>query len=608
MSPRSNPETDSRSLPQSDNLDTDLDQEFGSSQFPTGESLETTVDTNEEYNREESFDQHQHPAQVEEGEDYGEYDYEEQGQEQYVDSGAVFKNQQLEDQYQRQADVRQQLTQYARGTAGELLAEPRGDAHRTCPAVYDAANGKGFIEEGKDSRPSKNYSGQSQEYRGRRNHPSAYAKGNPREYPVEHEDNNSGVGADYIRPVFPSKEVEDSLGFEIRAPKKGKGLIYESDLDHPHYHQYEDEVCLKCDNEGRTGSDIVPPLASQTPGCDFSNVSDMTHPGYPAVSVQDFTQPGYVDTSYSDRADLSHSAPRRGSASPRYYPPGARKLPASPGRYQGTDRQPPHPRFRYSGPEFSVDRTPVQRRHQDTHSPNTLRHRPVSDLSPRHMFHDRSPRHTSDQGSLPRRTLPEIPRQAHPETLPRVSRGHSKDSVDNTRQNTSKRNFHQRTPEISHSLVERKEDLNQPSGSNIDAGDRQTVEKRSPKKSPLRRDDIKSSNSSNKPQRHEGRSPKPHRGTTHNSSRQSKTVSMTDPHPVSPKHKPGHSRTKSEGGPRGGTKPKSSRHRVRRQSPVEERLSVHESDSMSDAFDDDGLFQIDENFAKFLDDKTSCQK
>lgn len=45
-----------------------------------------------------------------------------------------------------------------------------------------------------------------------------------------------------------------------------------------------------------------------------------------------------------------------------------------------------------------------------------------------------------------------------------------------------------------------------------------------------------------------------------------------------------------------------------RQSPVEERLSVHEDESMSDAFDDEGLFQIDENFAKFLDDKTSCQK
>jgi hypothetical protein len=56
------------------------------------------------------------------------------------------------------------------------------------------------------------------------------------------------------------------------------------------------------------------------------------------------------------------------------------------------------------------------------------------------------------------------------------------------------------------------------------------------------------------------------------------------------------SRTKSESGTRGGAKTKPSRHRVRRQSPVEERLSVHESDSMSDAFDDDGLFQIDENF------------
>ena len=63
-------------------------------------------------------------------------------------------------------------------------------------------------------------------------------------------------------------------------------------------------------------------------------------------------------------------------------------------------------------------------------------------------------------------------------------------------------------------------------------------------------------------------------------------------------------RTRSEGGQR----TRSGRSRMRRQSPVEERLSVHEDDSMSDAFDDDGLFQIDENFAKFLDDKTSCQK
>ena len=84
--------------------------------------------------------------------------------------------------------------------------------------------------------------------------------------------------------------------------------------------------------------------------------------------------------------------------------------------------------------------------------------------------------------------------------------------------------------------------------------------------------------------------------------------------------KSGHSRTKSDVTPvmPGGAGPsvlknsssrtRSHRSRVRRQSPVEERLSVHESDSMSDAFDDEGLFQIDENFAKFLDDKTSCQK
>ena len=58
----------------------------------------------------------------------------------------------------------------------------------------------------------------------------------------------------------------------------------------------------------------------------------------------------------------------------------------------------------------------------------------------------------------------------------------------------------------------------------------------------------------------------------------------------------------------GGRRSRTGKSRMLRQSPVEERLSVHEDDSMSDAFDDDGLFQIDENFAKFLDDKTSCQK
>ena len=99
------------------------------------------------------------------------------------------------------------------------------------------------------------------------------------------------------------------------------------------------------------------------------------------------------------------------------------------------------------------------------------------------------------------------------------------------------------------------------------------------------------------------------RGTPRRHNRHSKTVSLVQEGEAgSPRHrKSGHSRTRSEsGGVKEGHHGR--RHRVRRQSPVEERLSVHESDSMSDAFDDDGLFQIDENFAKFLDDKTSCQK
>ena len=101
------------------------------------------------------------------------------------------------------------------------------------------------------------------------------------------------------------------------------------------------------------------------------------------------------------------------------------------------------------------------------------------------------------------------------------------------------------------------------------------------------------------------------RGTPRRQNRHAKTVSLVQEGETgSPRHrKSGHSRTKSESGAAGVKHGHHGRrHRVRRQSPVEERLSVHESDSMSDAFDDDGLFQIDENFAKFLDDKTSCQK
>ena len=545
----------------------------------------------------------------------------------------------MEDQYQRQADVRNQLNQYARGTAGELLSESRGESFRTSSNVYarnDVANGKRHIEQAKDPRAPKNYNGQSHEYLGeRRRLQSAYPKGHRRDFPTECDDNQGETerGVDYIRPVFPSKEAEDhSLGIEIRAPKKGKGLIYESEIDHPHYHQYEDEICLKCDNDGlnqnppelsyRTESDKLPPIVSQTQihseGCDYSIVSEdhhrsrpgeQTHPGYPAVSVQDFTQPGFVDTSYAE-IDHSNIALQKGSVSPRYYPPGTRMRPISPGRYRGENivyRQHQHPRFSYTGPEYGSERMPVQRRHPDYVSPNPVR-RPVSELSPRHLYTDRSPRHTSDQGSLPRRMLPDIPRQHHPETLPRVSKGHAQDSDVNIRQHPSKRNFNQPPPESSHSRFDRAEELSQPT--HTDVSDRPQTERRSPKKSPVRRDDIKSSNLPSKTQKHDGGrgTGKPSRGTPRNPNRQTKTVSMTDPHTVSPKHKMGHSRTKSESGTRGGSKTKPSRHRVRRQSPVEERLSVHESDSMSDAFDDDGLFQIDENFAKFLDDKTSCQK
>ena len=316
--------------------------------------------------------------------------------------------------------------------------------------------------------------------------------------------------AQYTRPAPPRSSAwpgEPGPGRlhrpELSPGRPGRrGLIYSGDygeeavagsLDHPHSHQFEDEVCLRCDTAGlpRPGP----------PGCDPYTDCHV----YPTVSVS--------------------AAPRR--ALPAARPPG-RQLPASP-----RDRR-----------------------------------RPVSYVPPR-----------SDQGSLPRRRLPETPQPRHADTLPRAA----------------PRQAGHRRPHPAGPPAWCAQAGPDTAAQHCVPAECQRTTRRSPGKS------------SRPPGRGPGRPTPPHQPAGPRP-----TLPAAPPHPA---HRPGHTRSRSEAGqdgagrrPHAGKSGRSGKHRVRRQSPVEERLSVHESDSMSDAFDDDGLFQIDENFAKFLDDKTSCQK
>ena len=65
---------------------------------------------------------------------------------------------------------------------------------------------------------------------------------------------------DYVRPVFPSASGRRQVGGEaeehggqpmMESVERGAGAaMFSRSLDHPHYHQWEDEVCLKCDTMG----------------------------------------------------------------------------------------------------------------------------------------------------------------------------------------------------------------------------------------------------------------------------------------------------------------------------------------------------------------------
>ena len=209
-------------------------------------------------------------------------------------------------------------------------------------------------------------------------------------------------GQQYSRPVFPGRAETEA-----------------------HYHQYEDEVCLQCDNAellSRHRRNVV------SEGCDSQlvkteyrprlpqppHLSQVSYPGYPRVSVQDFARPprpGYYDDTipyYPPPRPFHHrfSQPRR------HLPP--------PPRFAGGPRhfRPPQHMVRLPGPGGALEDQVVTMRYPDY----VPVRRPLSEVSPRHWGHWGQPRPV-DQTSLPRRRLPEIPQQRRlPDTLPRTGR------------------------------------------------------------------------------------------------------------------------------------------------------------------------------------------
>ena len=84
---------------------------------------------------------------------------------------------------------------------------------------------------------------------------------------------------DYVKPVFPGAVGSEGggegyggrgNGFGAGPPRTPQYRPYPPPLDHPHYHQFEDEVCLKCDTARAQG--WQPRL-----------------PSVPSVEVQDYT-------------------------------------------------------------------------------------------------------------------------------------------------------------------------------------------------------------------------------------------------------------------------------------------------------------------------------
>ena len=90
---------------------------------------------------------------------------------------------------------------------------------------------------------------------------------------------------DYVRPVFPSASGTRQPGGQERdqGVEGGQGpgaAMFHQSLDHPHCHQWEDEVCLKCD----------------TMGVRQQSYQQTRLPSVPSVEVHDYTD--YTPTPY----------------------------------------------------------------------------------------------------------------------------------------------------------------------------------------------------------------------------------------------------------------------------------------------------------------------
>ena len=343
-------------------------------------------------------------------------------------------------------------------------------------------------------------------------------------------------------------QAEDREAGELQPPaQRGRGLIYQyeegQDPEHPHYHQYEDEVCLKCDNAGLlsqaqdkrqslsprssprrcatedAGPPVSPGRLSRSPhseGCDYvpspapqgpvrppgpgprpvypppPHLTHVSYPGYPTVSVQDYT---------------GHTEPPRVSEPPYphpYYPPPRHYMPPRLPHPHPRRQLPPPPRFGPYGPPYRYFRPPFPPMMPGRHPPPPhsaeygggevhLRHheyqhpgyrRPVSELSPRQFYVQNPVRQPEPgPGSLPRRRLPDIPQERRlPDTLPRTARPSYQGVMDQEYQD-----YPEEQPQATL-------DRSQPSAGESKAHPRQSnirPENKSPKKSPVKHDDIK---------------------------------------------------------------------------------------------------------------------
>ena len=440
---RSLPETDSRSLDPSDNLDSEeneLDQ--------TGDSAGDQEPDHPGYRQHRDY----HP-----------------------------NNQQVHDQHQRQAEVRAELNNYNRGPDGRQEERRNQSYHRP------------YSEH------------REQEYR------------------------------DYTRPEYSGgRETQENIHPPAR---RGRGLIYQESAesgDPDHYHEYEDEVCMKCDivsrsevsprSQRRSGDyDTDPRLSRHIPtGCEYDypshdqdppspapskaphphprppyppppHVTHVSYPGYPTVSVQDYTRPAYGH--YDDHHTPYYHPQPRPYMQPRFLPhTGDRRRLPPPPRFAG----PPHHRF--FRPPFPPNFPPrhhvqeyagveVHMRNPEYGGPVR---RPVSELTPR-QFYSQIPqtRPHTDPNSLPRRKLPEIPQQRrHPDTLPRTARpSYSvEDQFDYPEQEHP---LHQQSSLEVPSPHPSSQYSSETKSSNNSVNVSRQSERKSPKKAPMRHDDIR---------------------------------------------------------------------------------------------------------------------